>query len=141
MKKYIKEFIIRGMMYGGFGPIILGIIYVIIELNNVQLNLKSVDIFLGILSTYLIAFVQAGITVLSNIKMPLFKHAIIQGISIYSVYLIAYLVNGWMPFSWLVIIIFTFSFLITYIVLWLIIYAIINKTTKQLNNKLKGKMS
>ena len=27
MNKYVKEFLIRGMMFSGLGPIVLGIIY------------------------------------------------------------------------------------------------------------------
>ena len=30
-KKYVKEFFLRGMMFGGFGPLVAGIIYFVVS--------------------------------------------------------------------------------------------------------------
>ena len=36
MKRYWKEFLLRGMMFGGFGPVILAVVYYIINKTGVQ---------------------------------------------------------------------------------------------------------
>ena len=33
MNKYLKEFLKRGLMFGGFGPIVLGVIYFLVNLQ------------------------------------------------------------------------------------------------------------
>lgn len=44
MNKYVKEFLHRGLMFGGFGPIIAGIVYLILSytLNNFSLSGSTV---------------------------------------------------------------------------------------------------
>ena len=32
MNCYVKEFLKRGLMFGGFGPIVAGIVYLILEI-------------------------------------------------------------------------------------------------------------
>ena len=54
MNKYVKEFLHRGMMFGGFGPIILGIIYWIVSEVHGELELSGFEIFLSIVSIYLL---------------------------------------------------------------------------------------
>ena len=60
MKKYVKEFFFRGMMFGGFGPIVLAIIYYIVSVVDTSTIFEGKDILSGIISVYLLAFVQAG---------------------------------------------------------------------------------
>ena len=60
MKKYAKDFLFRGLAFGGFGPIILGIIYAILEGTLENFSLDGWQVLVAILSTYLLAFFQAG---------------------------------------------------------------------------------
>ena len=68
MKKVIKEFLLRGMMFGGFGPVVLGIIYLILFYTIADFSINGVNVFLGIISTYMLAFIQAGATVFNQIE-------------------------------------------------------------------------
>ena len=54
--KHIKNFMIRGLMFGGFGPIIFGILAMCISFNE-QSQFTGNQIMFGIISTYLLAFV------------------------------------------------------------------------------------
>ena len=60
MNKYVKQYLHRGLAFGGFGPIILGIVYAILEATIVDFSLGGWQVLVAILSTYVIAFVQAG---------------------------------------------------------------------------------
>ena len=64
--KYFKGFLRRGLLFGGFGPMILGIIYAILTIKNFALN--GSQILIAILSVYLLAFVQAGASVFNQIE-------------------------------------------------------------------------
>ena len=68
MNKYVKEFFHRGLVFSGFGPIILGIIYFVLSKTVVNFTLSGAEVFLGIVSIYLLAFVQAGATVFNQIE-------------------------------------------------------------------------
>ena len=68
MNKYLKEFLHRGLIFGGFGPIILGIIYYIISKNTKDFSLSGGELLLGIVSIYMLTFVQAGATVFNQIE-------------------------------------------------------------------------
>ena len=135
MKKYVKEFLKRGMLFGGFGPIIAGVVYLIISIYT-EFILSPVEVFLAIISTYLLAFIQAGASIFNQMDMPILKTMALHFSFIYIAYVSCYLINSWIPFKWEVIIIFTAIFLITYLIIWLVIYLIINNTTKKMNKQL-----
>ena len=73
MNKYVKNFLQRGIAFGGFGPVILGIIYAILEKTVTDFTITGYEICLGIISTYILAFVQAGVTVFNQIEYNLIK--------------------------------------------------------------------
>ena len=50
MNKYLKEFLHRGLMFGGFGPIILGIVYWILSVAVEGFSLSGGQVCLGIVS-------------------------------------------------------------------------------------------
>ena len=136
MKKYLLEFFKRGLIFGGFGPIILGIIYYIISLYE-EVNLSGLEVLIAIISIYLLAFIQAGASVFNSIEeWSILKSVAFHLSFIYLAYLGCYLVNSWIPFNWVVILIFTLIFLLTYFVIWFTVYFIIKSTTKKLNSKL-----
>lgn len=137
MNKYFKEFLLRGLIFGGFGPIILGIVYYILSktLNNFSLN--GSEVLLGIISTYLLAFVQAGVTVFNQIEhwsVP--KSLLCHFGSLYVVYVFCYIVNSWIPFEWGVVGVFTAIFVVLYFIIWFTVYFIAKATGKKLNSAL-----
>lgn len=134
MNKYLKEFLHRGSIFGGFGPIILGIVYFILSKTLNDFSLNGTDVLLGIVSTYLLAFVQAGSSVFNQIEhwstpKSLFCHF---G-SLYAVYVFFYVANSWIPFEWGVIGIFTLIFVVLYFIIWFTVYFIVKATGKKLN--------
>ncbi len=136
MKKYLLEFIKRGLIFGGFGPIVLGVIYYIISLY-IEVNLGAFEVLIGIISTYLLAFIQAGASIFNQIEhWGALKSIAVHLSFIYLAYLGCYLLNSWIPFDWNVVLIFTLVFLLTYFVIWFIVYFIVKNTTKKLNSKL-----
>lgn len=135
--KWFKEFLKRGFAFAGLGPIIAGIVYLILSFAIKDFQLSGVQVFLAIISTYLLAFVQAGASVFNQIEgWPLAKSLGIHLLSIYLAYVFCYLVNSWIPFEPVVILIFTGAFLVTYFIIWFTVYLIVKKASKKLNSKL-----
>ena len=136
MNKNLKQFLHIGFIFGGFGPLVLGIVYFFIGLN-IDLSLTGTEVLLGIISTYIIAFVHAGSSTFHKIEnWSALKSLGIQLTLLYFSYLFFYLVNSWLTFSWIPIIIFTLIFAICYLIIWLIVYLIIKNATQKLNEKL-----
>ena len=137
MNYYVKEFIKRGLIFSGFGPIVLGIVYLSIECSGVDLKLTGINVFIAILTTYIIAFIQAGSSVFNQIETwPKAKSMFFQMTSIYVVYMGGYLLNNWIPFKIEVIIIFTSVFVAIYLSICLTVYFITKNVSKKLNEKL-----
>ena len=137
MKNYAKEFFHRGLMFGGFGPIVAGIAYAILERTVFNFSLSGTQVLLAIISTYMIAFVQAGASVFNQIdEWPLHKSLLCHFVSLYAVYVIGYLINTWIPFQAEVVLIFTGIFVAVYFAIWVTVYLIVKATSRQLNEKL-----
>ena len=137
MNKHLKNFLHRGLIFGGFGPIILGIIFLCIDLGGTDLNLGGGDVLLAIVSTYLIAFVQAGASVFNQIEeWPITKSLLCHFSSIFAVYSFAYIVNAWIPFEPLVLLIFCLIFALIYFTVWITVYLCVRAHTKRLNSRL-----
>lgn len=139
MNYYVKEFIKRGLIFSGFGPIVLGIVYLSIECSGADFKLTGINVFIAILTTYIIAFVQAGSSVFNQIETwPKAKSMFFQMTSIYVVYMGGYLLNNWIPFKLIVIIIFTSVFIGIYLSIWLTVYFVTKNVSKKLNEKLNS---
>ena len=137
MKQYTKQFLLRGMLFGGFGPIIIGIIYIILQATLNDFSLNGTEVCLAIVSTYLLAFVQAGASVFNQIEeWPLAKSLFCHFSLLYLAYVLCYLGNTWIPFNPLVILIFTAIFVVGYFLIWSTVYTIIKITSKRLNRQL-----
>lgn len=137
MNKYLKEFLHRGLMFGGFGPIIAGIIYLILNNTLEGFTLNGIEVFTAIISTYLLAFVHAGASVFNQIEhWPLAKSLLFHFVALYLSYSVCYLINSWIPFESTVLLIFTVIFAVVYFVIWGIIYFSIKSASKQMNRKL-----
>lgn len=137
MNRYLKEFLKRGMAFGGFGPIIAGIVYVILDHTISDFSLTGTEACLAIVSTYLLAFVQAGASVFNQIEeWPIAKSLLCHFASIYLAYTLCYVANTWIPFEPMVLVIFTAVFAVTYFIIWGIVYFVIRSTSKKMNQKL-----
>lgn len=134
MKKYIKEFLLRGLMFGGFGPIILAIIYFIISEFDKNIIFTGREILLGTVSVYILAFVHAGASVFNQIEeWGLNKSIGIHFSVLYFAYSFCYLLNTWIPFDLKVFLIFTGIFVAVYAVIWTIVYLCIRNSGKKIN--------
>ena len=138
MNKYLKEYLHRGLMFGGFGPVILGIIYFVLSKTLNAFSLSGGELLLAIVSTYLLAFVQAGSTVFNQIEhWTLAKSLLCHFASLYSAYVICYVANSWIPFEWGVVAVFTSIFVVAYFVIWTTVYLSVKATSKKLNRIIK----
>ena len=140
MKKFIVEFIKRGLMAASGGPIILAIIYFILEKTHVVSEIPASEVSLGIITLSILAFVLAGISAIYQVeKLSVFTMALIHGIVIYALYVTIYLINGWLAAQIVPFLIFTGIFIAGYALVWAIVYISIRISTKKLNSKLKNK--
>lgn len=140
MKKIVLAFLRRGLAACGIGPIVLVVIYLVLQGQcNVQ-TLTVNDVCTGILSLSALAFVAGGLNALYQIeRLPLMVAILIHGSVLYASYLGTYLLNGWLEWGKMPILIFSIIFVLGYFVIWAIIYGIIHKNTKKVNEGLKQK--
>ncbi len=137
MNRYLKSFLHRGLIFGGFGPIILGIIYAILEETVEDFSLNGIQLLIAIVSVYILAFVQAGASVFNQIESFSVPKSLLCHLSVlYVAYVLCYLVNNWIPFNPNVLLIFTAIFLAVYFTVWIIVYASVKAASKKLNSKL-----
>lgn len=139
MNKYLKEFLLRGLMFGGFGPIILGIIYFVVSKVHADVTLSGSEVFLGIISVYLLAFIHAGASVFNQIEeWGLNKSIAFHFGVIYVAYSLCYLINTWIPFDIKVFGIFTAIFIAVYFVIWVTVYLCVRKSSKKINSGIQA---
>lgn len=138
MNKYLKEFLHRGLMFAGFGPIVAAIVYLILSYTVDGFTLTGTEVFTAVLSTYILAFIQAGASVFNQIECwGLARSLGCHFLLLYLAYTLCYLVNTWIPFEPAVILIFTAVFAVTYAVIWLSVYLSIKAISKKMNKSLK----
>ena len=134
----VRDFFFRGLLFGGFGPIIAGIVFLVLHLTLKDLTLTGLQVFTVIVSTYLLAFIHAGASVFNQIESwPLAKSTLCHFGLLYVAYVLCYVINSWIPFEPLVLGIFTAIFAVGYAVIWLAVYVSIRVTVKQLNRSLQ----
>ena len=134
----VRDFFFRGLMFGGFGPIIAGIVFLVLHFTLKDLTLTGLQVFTAIVSTYLLAFVHAGASVFNQIESwPLAKSTLCHFGLLYIAYVLCYVINSWIPFEPLVLGIFTAIFAVGYAVIWLAVYVSIRVTVKRLNRSLR----
>lgn len=138
MNKYFKEFLHRGLMFGGFGPIIAGIVFAILGVTVEDFHLDGWQILLAIVSTYVLAFVQAGASVFNQIEhWSVGKSLLWHFVTIYLAYSLCYIANVWIPFEPMALLIFTAAFAVTYFIVWFSVYFAVRATQKKLNKNLR----
>ena len=140
MKKIVLEFIRRGLIASSFGPIVLAILYLILQNQAAVETLTVKEVCLGIFSLSALAFIAGGMNVIYQIeRIPLMVAILIQGVVLYISYLGTYLLNDWLEWGTIPILVFSGIFVVGYVVIWVIIYSIIKKRTERLNMILKQK--
>ncbi len=142
MKNFIVEFLRRGMIGCGFGPLVLGVVYLILHRNGAAEVLAVNEVYTEIFTISALAFIAGGLNALYQIdRLPLAVAILIHGAALYLCYLVTYLVNGWLDFTLTPILVFTGIFLAGYLAIWAVIYSIIRKRTATINEKLRQKQN
>ena len=139
MKKFLKEFFLRGLLSAGFGPIVLAIIYGILGATGAVEAFSPREVCMGIVTITLLAFIAAGMTAIYQMEqLPLSMMILLHGGGLYVAYILTYLLNGWLQNSLTPILVFTGIFVVGYAVIWLIIYTVEKAKAEKLNKLLKG---
>lgn len=134
---YVRAFFHRGLLFGGFGPIVMAIIYLILSYTVPDFSVSGGEVFTSVLSTYLLAFVHAGASVFNQIEHWSLGRSLACHLgTLYVAYTACYLINTWIPFEPLVLLIFTGIFLLVYFVVWLTVWLCIQATGKKLNARI-----
>ena len=140
MKKFVLEFLRRGSIAAGIGPIVLAIVYLILQYSADVNTLTVHEVCSGIFSLSALAYIAGGMNAIYQVeRLPLMTAILIHGGVLYIGYLGTYLLNDWLGFGITPIIVFTAIFVVGYIVIWAIIYSIIKRSTAKLNEMLKKK--
>ncbi len=135
---YAKEFMKRGMVAAWGGPVILAVIYMVLEKVGVVTTLTVSQVVLAILSSTVMVFIAAGISVVYQVEqLPLAIATLIQMAVLYFDYLLVYRLNGWVPSEGLIT--FTVIFIAIFVMVWLIVYfGAVRPGVRRLNEKLNA---
>ena len=140
MRKMILEFIRRGFVACGFGPIVLVVCYLILQQKGMVQFLTVNEVCTGILSLAALAFIAGGMNVIYQMeRLPLMLAILIHGVVLYISYLVTYLINGWLEWGKTPIFVFSAIFVVTYLVIWIVIYTVNKKRSEQMNELLRKK--
>lgn len=137
MKQNVLEFVRRGLIACGFGPLVLAVFYLILQQHNVH-TVTVNEVCIGILSLSMLAFVVGGMNIIYQIEqLPLMVAIFIHGGVLYISYLGTYLINGWLEQGMTSILVFTGIFIFGYLAIWVVIYSANKRKTAKLNEMLK----
>ena len=138
MKKFISNFMLRGLVACGFGPIVLAVVYLVLYQQGVVQTLAVTEVCMGIFTLFALAFVVGGMNAIYQIeRLPVMLAILIHGIVLYVSYLIVYLVNDWLKRGFTPILVFSAIFVVGYLIIWAIIYSVNKKNTERINKQLK----
>ena len=119
MKKFVLEFLRRGLIAAGIGPIVLAFVYLILQQASAIETLSVNQVCIGIFSITALAFIAGGMNAIYQIeRLPLMVAILIHGGILYISYLVTYLLNDWLAFGVMPIVVFTAIFVVGYIVIW-----------------------
>ena len=140
MKKFMLEFIRRGLVACGFGPIVLAVIYLVLREHAGVQMLPVSQVCVGIFSLFFLAFIAGGMNAIYQFeRLPLMLALLIHGGTLYISYLSTYLIYDWLVLGIIPVVVFTAIFVIGYLVIWAVIYSIVKRNTKKVNEALKQK--
>ncbi|MBQ4259235.1 MAG: DUF3021 domain-containing protein [Lachnospiraceae bacterium] len=138
MKKFVLEFVRRGFIACGFGPLVLAIVYLILQKEGNLQTLSVNEVCLGIFSLSVLAFIAGGLNALYQMeRLPLMAAILIHGGVLYVCYLITYLLNDWLDRGTTPLLVFSGIFVLGYLIIWAIIYTITKNKTDKLNQALQ----
>ena len=138
MKKHFRNFCVRGMTFAWTGPVILAVVWLCLEREGIVSMLTVNEAVLGIVSSAIMVFVAAGISIVYQIEnIPKAFAGLIQCAVLYIDYLGIYIINGWIPTDriW----VFTLIFLAVFVIVWSSIYIPIHIRVKKINRTLREK--
>ena len=142
MKRFLSDFLLRGLVATGFGPIVMAIVYLFLQKYAGVESLTVNQMFTGIFSLSLLAFMVGGMNTIYKIeRLPLMWAILIHGAALYLCYLVTYLVNDWLDRGPTPILIFTGVFILGYILIWAIIYLVNKSKIKKINEMLRQKQA
>ena len=138
MKRFIFEFIKRGLMAAAGGPLVLAIVYGSIGASGAVISLSPKEVCIGILTITLMAFIAAGITAIYQTeRLPLMSAILIHAGVLYLDYLIIYLINSWIPRNLSGIGLFSAIFAAGFALVWVFIFLSMKSKTDRINKNLK----
>ncbi len=139
MNIHVKIFLHRGLLFAGFGPVVMGIVLFILSKTGVAPSFSGGEILVGILSTYILAFVHAGASVFYQIdRWPPLRSLLTHSLTLWAVYVGCYFLNNWIPRSLPAVLWFTLLFFMTYLVVYLAVYISLAASARRLNEKIKS---
>ena len=140
MNKIISEFCRRGMAASGLGPLVLAVLYLILQSQGLLESLTVRQVATGIFSLWALAFVAGGMNVVYRIeRLPLMVAILLHGGVLYISYLVTYLLNDWLESGMTPILVFSAIFVCGYLAVWAIIYIITKRNTDKVNEMLHKK--
>ncbi len=140
MIKFIKDFLLRGLVSFGFGPIVLAFLYLILQQANVVETLTVSEVCIGVFSLSALAFIAGGMNAIYQIeRLPLMVAIFIHGSVLYVAYLVTYIFNSWLEWGVIPVLVFTAVFLLGYLAIWAVIYVANRNKTEELNKRLLEK--
>lgn len=139
MKKFWKEFLLRGLICASGGPIVLAMIYGILGYTGTVEVFSPREVSLGIMTITMLAFIAAGMTAIYQMEqLPLPIMILLHGGALYIAYILTYLINGWLENSVVPILVFTGIFAAGFALVWFLIYLVEKAKADKLNKLLKG---
>ena len=140
MKNIVSEFIRRGMLACGFGPLVLAVLYLILQRTDAIVTLTVNQVCLGIFSLSALAFIAGGMNIIYQFeRLPLMLAILIHGCVLYASYLATYLINDWLESGIMPIMVFSVIFVLGYMAIWVFIYVVTKRRTAKLNKILEEK--
>ena len=140
MKKFVLDFVRRGLIACGFGPMALAVLYLILQQAGEVVTLTVPQVCVGIFTLAVLAFVAGGMNAIYQIEqLPLLVAIFLHGCVLYLSYLATYLLNDWLEWGAAPILVFTGIFVFGYLLIWAVIYCVVKKNTAKLNAALKKK--
>ena len=137
MKKFALEFLRRGLVACGFGPIVLAVLYLVLKQHGVE-TLTVDEVCLGIFSLTALAFIAGGMNAVYQMeRLPLMLAILLHGGVLYAGYLAVFLLNGWLQQGLTPLLVFTAVFVVGYLIIWVIIYSVTKQKTAMLNQMLQ----
>ena len=134
MKRFLSDFLLRGLGSAVFGPIVMAIVYLFLQKYAGVETLTVNQMCTGIISLSLLAFIAGGMNSIYKLeRLPLMAAILIHGLILYICYLATYLINDWLDIGTTPILIFTGIFIVGYIVIWVVLYSVNRSKIKRIN--------